>query len=130
MFDKSTLHHAERFAFTAAIALAAQVVCAAQPAPNVGIFQPGNGAVPAPWSVIQLDKKVSPTRYRLDMWDGVPAIRADAKASMALMAPRMYSTEPSSSSGPVPWPLPCTLSIISYPTAEFGPAPCCMVTAL
>lgn len=54
--------------------------------PQVGVFQPGSGAVPAPWSLIQLSKKVPPTRYRLEVWDGVPAIRADAKASMALMA--------------------------------------------
>ncbi len=54
--------------------------------PQVGMFQTGTGAPPAPWAVVQLSKKVPPTLYRLQTWDGVPAIRADAKASMALMA--------------------------------------------
>lgn len=77
---------------SAILALSGHAVAIAQPTsasptdPAVGIFQPGSGAVPAPWSVIQLDKKVAPTRYKLEVWDGVPAIRADAKASMALMA--------------------------------------------
>ena len=73
-------------AITCSLAHAAQPEGASAPNPDVGIFQPGSGAVPAPWSVIQLDKKVAATRYRLEVWDGVPAIRADAKSSMALMA--------------------------------------------
>lgn len=86
MLPNFTFQRSRHIALTAVLAFTAQVVCAAQAEPNVGIFRPGSGAIPAPWSVIQLDKKVSPTRYRLDVWDGVPAIRADAKASMALMA--------------------------------------------
>lgn len=79
-------------ALTVSLALASHTVgfspsvYAATPDPVVGVFKPGSDAVPAPWSVIQLDKKVAPTRYKLEVWDGVPAIRADAKASMALMA--------------------------------------------
>lgn len=65
---------------------AAPPLGASTPDPDVGVFKPGSGAVPAPWSVIQLDKKVAPTRYRLEVWEGVSAIRADAKASMSLMA--------------------------------------------
>lgn len=42
--------------------------------------------VPAPWQVIQLDKKVPPTRYRVARWDGVVAIEATAERSMALLA--------------------------------------------
>lgn len=47
----------------------------------------GNSAtVPAPWQIVQLDKKVSPTRYRLLYWEGVTAIEAIADNSMALLA--------------------------------------------
>lgn len=42
--------------------------------------------VPAPWRVVQLDKKVSPTRYRIIRWDDVFAIEAVAERSMALLA--------------------------------------------
>ena len=69
-----------------------QLACAAEgesttkPDPQVGMFRPGSGAVPAPWAAVQLNKKIPPTKYRLEVWDGVPAIRADANASMALMA--------------------------------------------
>ena len=42
--------------------------------------------VPPPWQVIQLDKKVAPTDYRVNHWDGVSAIEATAEHSMALLA--------------------------------------------
>lgn len=42
--------------------------------------------VPAPWQVVQLNKKVPPTVYRLTRWDGVMAIEATAEQSMALLA--------------------------------------------
>lgn len=42
--------------------------------------------VPAPWQVVQLDKKIAPTRYQLKFWDGVLAIEATAEHSMALLA--------------------------------------------
>ena len=42
--------------------------------------------VPLPWQVIQLNKKVSPTRYRVIRWDDVLAIEATAERSMALLA--------------------------------------------
>ena len=42
--------------------------------------------VPAPWRVVQLDKKVLPTRYRVTRWDDVFAIEAVAEHSMALLA--------------------------------------------
>jgi len=41
--------------------------------------------VPAPWQVVQLDKKVSPTRYQLKNWEGVLTIEATAESSMALL---------------------------------------------
>ena len=37
--------------------------------------------VPAPWRVVQLDKKVSPTRYRIIRWDDVFANEAVAERS-------------------------------------------------
>jgi hypothetical protein len=42
--------------------------------------------VPSPWQVIQLNKKVSPTRYRVTRWDDVMAIEATAERSMSLLA--------------------------------------------
>jgi len=42
--------------------------------------------VPAPWRVVQLDRKVPPTRYRITLWDGHHAIEATAERSMALLA--------------------------------------------
>jgi len=49
-------------------------------------FSGESETVPAPWQVIQLDKKVAPTRYRVTRWDGVLAIEASAERSMALLA--------------------------------------------
>lgn len=54
----------------------------------VGRFAAGesaDAAIPAPWAVQQLDSKVAPTRYALRSWDGVHAIEAHAKKSMALL---------------------------------------------
>lgn len=42
--------------------------------------------VPSPWQVIQLNKNVSPTRYRVTRWDDVLAIEATAERSMSLLA--------------------------------------------
>lgn len=41
---------------------------------------------PAPWRVVQLDRKVPPTRYRVMRWDDVLAIEGIAERSMALLA--------------------------------------------
>ncbi len=43
-------------------------------------------SVPPPWRVVQLDRKVPPTRYRITLWDGHHAIEASADHSMALLA--------------------------------------------
>lgn len=45
-----------------------------------------SSSIPAPWQVVQLNKKISPTRYQLKLWDGVLAIEANAERSMALLA--------------------------------------------
>lgn len=44
----------------------------------VGRFDGADTAVPAPWRLLQLDKRVPPTQYRIKLWDGVPAIEAAA----------------------------------------------------
>jgi len=52
----------------------------------VGRFDGADTAVPAPWRLLQLDKRVPPTQYRIRLWDGVPAIEATADGSMTLLA--------------------------------------------
>ncbi len=42
--------------------------------------------VPSPWQLIQLNKKIPPTHYRVTRWDNVLAIEATADRSMALLA--------------------------------------------
>ena len=42
--------------------------------------------VPSPWQVVQLNSKISPTRYHVTRWDDVLAIEATAERSMALLA--------------------------------------------
>ena len=49
-------------------------------------FSGESAKIPAPWQIVQLNKKVPPTRYRLTRWDGVSAIEATAEHSMALLA--------------------------------------------
>jgi hypothetical protein len=59
---------------------------AAAAAPTwVGRFS-GEGAPPAPWRVVLLNKKVAPTSYRSATIAGVRAIEARANRSMALLA--------------------------------------------
>ena len=53
---------------------------------DVGRFPPGSGDPPAPWQLQTISDKLTPTRYSLREWDGVRAIEAVARASMALMA--------------------------------------------
>jgi len=51
----------------------------------IGQFS-GSGAVPPPWRVVQVGRKVPPTQYRRAIVAGVPAIEARAERSMALLA--------------------------------------------
>jgi hypothetical protein len=46
----------------------------------------GSGVPPAPWRVVQVSRKVPPTRYRRALVSGVPAIEARSERSMALLA--------------------------------------------
>lgn len=52
----------------------------------VGRFAPSSAQIPAPWTLVKLNATLSPTQYKLTQWDGVTAIEAIAKQSMALMA--------------------------------------------
>ena len=65
-------------------AAAAALVAAGSPA-WIGKFS-GSGAVPAPWRVVQIDKKTKATTYRLATVAGVAAVEARANDSMALLA--------------------------------------------
>ena len=49
-------------------------------------FEQEAADVPPPWRVVQLDRKVPPTRYRITLWEGHYAIEASADHSMALLA--------------------------------------------
>ena len=65
-------------------AAAALLVAAGSPV-WIGKFA-GSGALPAPWRVVQIDKRTKPTTYRLATVAGVPAVEARANDSMALLA--------------------------------------------
>ncbi len=49
------------------------------------------------------------------------ARRTDSTASIWMITPRVYSTEPTSSLGPVPWPLSCTCFMMSWITLDCVP---------
>jgi len=49
-------------------------------------FDNGAADIPAPWQIERLDRRVPPTVYKLRKWDGVMAVEAWAKNSMALLA--------------------------------------------
>lgn len=53
---------------------------------RVGDFVASGNALPAPWKVVGIDKRVPATRYRTLQWDGRAATEARANASMALLA--------------------------------------------
>jgi len=51
----------------------------------VGRFSESDAAIPAPWKIEHLDQRVPPTQYAIRKWDGVIAVEAKAKKSMALL---------------------------------------------
>ena len=51
----------------------------------IGKFS-STGPLPAPWRVVQIDKKIKPTTYRMAKVAGVAAVEARANDSMALFA--------------------------------------------
>ena len=68
-----------------ALAAAVAALIAASSPVWIGKFA-GSGALPAPWRVVQIDKKTKPTTYRLATVGGVAAVEARANDSMALLA--------------------------------------------
>lgn len=65
--------------------VAASALVAAGGSAWIGKFS-GSGAVPAPWRVVQINKKTKPTTYQLATVAGVDAVEARANDSMALLA--------------------------------------------
>ena len=55
----------------------------------VGRFSSDSDAIPDPWQVERIDERVPATRYAVRKWDGVNAIEARARKSMALLARAM-----------------------------------------
>ncbi|WP_310492103.1 DUF3047 domain-containing protein [Dechloromonas sp.] len=51
----------------------------------VGRFSETDAAIPALWKIEHLDQRVLPTQYAVRKWDGVVAVEAKAKKSMALL---------------------------------------------
>lgn len=51
----------------------------------VGKFQLAEPASLLPWKVELVDRKIAPTQYRIRDWDGVVAVEAVAKKSMAVL---------------------------------------------
>jgi hypothetical protein len=45
-----------------------------------------NVTPPAPWQVIQFDKSIPSTQYKITTWDNIVAVEAKANASMSLLA--------------------------------------------
>ena len=45
-----------------------------------------NTTPPAPWQIIQFDKSIPSTQYKITTWDNVIAVEAKANASMSLLA--------------------------------------------
>lgn len=68
--------------FAAGLSILGSAVSLAAEPLWVGRFGDGP-AIPEPWKVEQIDKKVPPTEYRLRRWDGVDAVEAKADRSMA-----------------------------------------------
>ncbi|MFZ5503277.1 MAG: DUF3047 domain-containing protein [Pseudomonadota bacterium] len=64
------------------------VACAAQAGDALRLsgFTGPSATVPAPWRVVQFDKKIAPTRYRVSLRDDILGIEAQADHSMALLA--------------------------------------------
>ncbi len=82
----SPRHRVLRCGFVLAWSLASLGAQAQGQAVHVGRFSASSADPPPPWSVLRLDERVPPTRYRVLRWDGVNAVEARAAASMALLA--------------------------------------------
>lgn len=69
-----------------ALSLACTVVCAQDATEPVGRFDATQSSLPAPWQVLRFDTRIPATEFRMLLWDGVAAVEAVAKGSMALFA--------------------------------------------
>lgn len=74
-----------RVAAALLLSLAGVAVSAQGVVEHVGRFVTADANPPAPWLVVRLDERVPATQYRVMAWDGVNAVEAVAKASMALL---------------------------------------------
>ncbi len=74
-----------RIAVALLLGLASAVVSAQGVVEHVGRFVATDANPPEPWQVVRLDKRIPATQYRVMAWDGVNAVEAVAKASMALL---------------------------------------------
>jgi len=52
----------------------------------IGRFDVADTAIPLPWEVRSINRRVPPTQYQLRLWDDVPAVEALADRSMAMLA--------------------------------------------
>lgn len=77
--------HSRRLVVVACCVIASGV-SAKGVADDVGRFDAAASTPPAPWQVIRFDQRIPPTQYLVTSWDGVAAVEAVAKASMALLA--------------------------------------------
>lgn len=73
-----------RAGLVAALCLLPVLACAAPV--WVGRFDATLSDIPAPWRIEMPNRNAPATRYRLRLWDGVPAVEARAEAGMALLA--------------------------------------------
>ena len=75
-----------RVAVAPLLSLASAIVSAQGVVEHVGRFGTTTDAnLPAPWQVVRFDQRIPATQYRVMAWDGVNAVEAVAKASMALL---------------------------------------------
>ena len=75
-----------RVAVALLLGLASAIVSAQGVVEHVGRFGTTTDAnLPAPWQVVRFDQRIPATQYRVMAWDGVNAVEAVAKASMALL---------------------------------------------
>lgn len=74
-----------RVAVALLLSLASAVVSAQGVVEHVGRFVAADANPAAPWQVVRFDERMPATQYRVMAWDGVNAVEAVAKASMALL---------------------------------------------
>lgn len=74
-----------RLAVAFLLSVATAIASAQSVVEHIGRFAATDANPPAPWQVVRLDERVPATQYRVMTWDGVNAVEAVAKGSMALL---------------------------------------------